>query len=135
MNAILGGWMAGYAMAILSTLALTYLCIQPGPHKAIQKYLDVPGVLLAVPFSIGTGVTWTMAGMLLASFYELGKFDEKPGALGAPSWVFLFIMVVFAWFPLPILFMFSRRYWWMWIGMSLSFIGLFGWLMPVLAER
>lgn len=127
--------MAGYAMAILSTFALTYLCIQPGPQKAIQKYLDVPGMLLAVPFSIGTGVVWTMAGMLLGSFYKLGGFEDMPGALGAPSWVFLLIVGALAWFPLPVLFLFSRKFWWLWIGMSLSFIGLFGWLMPVLAER
>ncbi len=135
MNAILGGWMCGYVMAILSTLALTYLAIQPGPQEAIKKYLDVPGVLLAVPFSIGTGVTWTMGGMLLGSFYKLGHFDEKPGALGAPSWVFLLFIAAVAWLPMPILFLFSRRFWWMWVGMSLSFVGLFGWLMPVLAER
>lgn len=135
MNAILGGWMCGYAMAILSTLALTYLAIQPGPQEAIKKYLDVPGVLLAVPFSIGTGVTWTMGGMLFGSFYKLGHFDEKPGALGAPSWVFLLFIAAVAWLPMPILFLFSRRFWWMWVGMSVSFLGLFGWLMPVLAER
>ncbi len=127
--------MVGYAMAILSTFALTYLCIQPSLLKGIQKYLDVPGMLLAIPFSIGTGVVWTMTGMLLGSFYELGGFDEKPGALGAPSWAFVLILGAVAWLPLPILFLFSRRFWWLWAGMSVSFLGLFGWLMPVLAER
>jgi len=135
MNAVLGGWMAGYAMAILSTFALTYLAIQPVPQKAIQKYLDVPGVLLAVPFSIGTGITWTMLGLMFGSLYEIGNFDEKPGALGAPSWVFLLFIAALAWLPLPILFLFSRRFWWLWLGMSLSFLGLFGWLMPLAAER
>lgn len=127
--------MAGYAMAALSTFALTYLAIQPGPQKAIQQYLDVPGVLLAVPFSIGTGVTWTMAGMLLGSAYKLGGFEDMPGALGAPSWAWLLAMAALAWLPVPILWLFSRRFWWLWAGMSLSFLGLFGWLMPLLAER
>ncbi|MGE0598052.1 MAG: hypothetical protein AB7J35_12930 [Dehalococcoidia bacterium] len=135
MNAVLGGWMAGYAMAILSTFALTYLCIQPAPQKVIQKYLDVPGVLLAVPFSIGTGVVWTMTGMLLGSAYKLGGFADTPGVLGAPSWTFLFIMGSLSFLPIPPLLLLARQYWWIWVGMSLSFLGLFGWLMPVLAER
>ncbi len=135
MNAILGGWMAGYAMAILSTFALTYLAIQPNLHKFIQKYLDIPGMLLAVPFSIGTGVVWTMLGMLLGSAYEVGGFDDTPGFAGAPSWVFLLIIGALAWLPIPVLYLLSRRFWWMWVGMSLAFVGLFGWLMPVLAER
>ncbi len=122
-------------MAILSTFALTYLAIQPGPQKAIQKYLDVPGMLLAVPISIGTGVLWTMAGMLFGAAYKIGEFEDRPGALGAPSWVWLLMIVSLAWLPVPILVLFSRRFWWLWLGMSLSFVGLFGWLMPVLAER
>ena len=134
-NAILGGWMAGYAMAVLSTLALTYLCIQPEPQRAIQKYLDVPGVLLAVPISIGTGVVWTMAGMMFGAAYKIREFKDTPGALGAPSWTFLFIIGTLSFLPVPILFLLSRRFWWIWVGMSLSFFGLFGWLMPVLAER
>lgn len=135
MNAVLGGWMAGYAMATLSTFALTYLCVQPAPQQVIQRYLDVPGMLLAVPFSIGTGVVWTMIGMLLGSVYKVGGFMDTPGALGAPSWTFLFIMGSVAFLPIPPLLLFARRYWWIWVGMSLSFLGLFGWLMPVLAER
>ena len=133
MNAILGGWMAGYAMAILSTLALTYLCIQPEPQRVIQKYLDVPGMLLAVPFSIGTGVVWTMAGMLLGSAYQLGGFEDTEGFLGAPSWTFLFIMGTLAFLPVPALFLFSRRFWWMWDGVSVGFFGRFGGLMPPVA--
>ena len=122
-------------MAVLSTFALTYLCIQPNVLKVIQKYLDVPGMLLAVPFSIGTGVCWTMAGMMLGAGYEVGGFAERPGALLAPSWVFLMIIGALAWLPIPILWLSSRRFWWMWVGMSMSFVLLFGWAMPFLAER
>jgi hypothetical protein len=136
-NAVLGGWAAGYAMAILSTFAFTYLALQPGLQKFVQRWIDpqVPGFLLAVPISIGTTVLWTMAGLMLASAYVLGGFEDKPGALGAPSWQFALITLVLAFLPVPILFALSRRLWWLWFSMSLAFAGLFGWLMPVLAER
>ena len=127
--------MAGYAMAILSTFALTYLAIQPNLLKFIQKYLDIPGLMLAVPFSIGTGVIWTMFGMLFGSAYKLGGFDETDGFAGAPSWVWLMIIASLAWLPIPVLWLISRRHWWLWLGMSLSFIGCFGWLMPLMAEQ
>lgn len=95
----------------------------------------MPGFLLAVPISIGTTVMWTMAGLVLASAYVLGGFEDKPGALGAPSWQFLFIMGALAFLPVPVLVALSRRLWWLWLSMSVSFVGLFGWLMPLLAER
>jgi hypothetical protein len=37
--------------------------------------------------------------------------------------------------PIPPLMLFARKFWWIWVGMSASFLGLFGWVMPVLAER
>ena len=135
MFAILAGWMCGYAMSVLSTFALTYICIQPSVLRVVQKYLDVPGMMLAIPFSLLTGFGWTMIGMLLGSAYVLGDFDSRAGGLGAPSWEFLLIIGAVAWLPVPILFLFSQRYWWMWVGMSLCFVALFGWAMPVLAER
>lgn len=136
-NAVLGGWMCGYAMAIMSTLALTYLLIQPGFDRFAQRFFgpEMPGVLLAVPISIGTGVIWTMIGLMLASAYVLGGFDELPGALGAPSWQWMMIMVIFSLLPIAPLMVLSSRLWWVWVTMSVSFAGLFGWLMPLAAER
>jgi len=136
-NAVIGGWAAGYVMAILSTFALTYLAFQPGPQKLVQRRIDpaVPGLLLAVPISIGTTLIWTMAGLVLASAYVLGGFEDKPGALGAPSWQFALIMAILALLPLPVLAVLSSRLWWLWLTMSLAFAGLFGWMMPLLAER
>jgi hypothetical protein len=124
-------------MATLTTCALTYLAFQPGPQKLVQSWIDpgVPGLLLAVPISIGTTVIWTMAGLVLASAYVLGGFEDKPGALGAPSWQFALIMAVLALLPIPVLVVLSGRLWWLWLTMSLAFAGLFGWLMPLLAER
>ncbi|HMO53323.1 MAG TPA: hypothetical protein PJ994_02365 [Tepidiformaceae bacterium] len=138
MSAVLGGWMCGYAMAILSTFALTYLAVQPQfVDKFAHRFFgpEMPGALLAVPISIGTGVIWTMIGLMLASAYVLGGFEEMPGALGARSWQWMTIMVTLAVLPLPPLMLIGGRFWWLWLTMSVSFAGLFGWLMPLAAER
>ncbi len=134
---VIAGWAMGYAMAILSTFALTYIAVQPGAQKFVRQFFDpeVPGALLAVPISIGTGVLWTMLGLMLASAYILGDFREMPPALGAPSGPWLLLMAGLAWLPVPILWLISRRLWWLWVGMSLAFLGCFGWAMPLLGER
>ena len=86
----------------------------------------------------------TVLGMVVVNAADLGGQAHPwlrhslwngctPADLVFPA--FLFIMGTLAFLPVPALFLFSRRFWWMWTGMSLSFFGLFGWLMPVLAER
>lgn len=137
MNAVLGGFMAGYSMAILSTFALTFLATRARAESFVQRFFaaEVPGALLAVPIFIGAQLGWTMLGLVFGSIYEVGGFDAKPGALGAPSWAFLMLMGTIAWLPLPPLVLFGRQYWWLWLTMSLAFTGLFGWFMPVVAER
>mgnify|MGYP000257925874 CR=1 FL=1 len=137
LSAVLAGWAAGYAMGVVSTLALTFLATRVRDASFIERWVarDVPGVLLAVPLFTAAGVGWSFLGLLLGSFYEVGGFAEKPGIAGAPSGVFLLIVVAFAWLPLPPLLLFARRYWWLWCGLSTAFVGLFGWMMPLLAGR
>ncbi|PFG74706.1 hypothetical protein [Tepidiforma thermophila] len=136
-NTIIAGWAMGYAMSIISTFALTYIALQPGPQRFVQRIIDpeVPGALLAVPISIGTGILWTMGGLVLASLYLLGDFSEMPPALGAPSGPWLLLVAALGWLPVPVLWLISRRLWWLWLGTSGSFIFLFGWAMPLLGER
>lgn len=136
-NAVLGGLVAGYAMGLASTIALTFLATRVRDASFIERWVarDVPGMLLAVPLFAGAAIGWGMVGLLLGSFYEISGFAEKPGALGAPSWAFLLMVTAVAWLPLPILVLVGRRYWWLWGSMSLCFVVLFGWLMPLLAER
>jgi hypothetical protein len=135
MNAVIGGWAAGYAMSLVFTFVLTWLAVAAGENAAYRRYLDIPPMLLAVPISIGTLFGWTMIGMLIGSAFELGGFADTAGALGAPSLVFLVGVMAVGFTPLPILLVLFPRHWWVWLVLSLSFVGLFGWLMPLMATR
>jgi hypothetical protein len=136
-STIIAGWAMGHVMAILSTLALTYLAVQPGAARFLRRVLDpeVPGALIAVPISIGTAVLWSMAGLILASLYILGDFRTMTPALGAPSGPWLLLMAALGWLPVPLLWLLSRRLWWLWLAMAGAFVLLFGWAMPLLGER
>jgi hypothetical protein len=136
-EALIAGWVAGYAMAMASTLALTFLAIRSRESRALKRWVDseVSTALLAVPIFLGAMLGWTMAGLILGAVYEVGDLGSRADFLGSPSGPFLLGVVALAWLPLPPLLIFWRRYWWLWCGMSGAFMGLFGWLMPLLAER
>ena len=124
-------------MGIASTVALMFLATRVRDASLVERWVarDVPGVLLAIPLFTMAGLGWSFLGLLLGSFYEVGGFGDKPGFAGAPSGVFVLIIVALAWLPLPPLLMFARRYWWLWFGLAIAFVGLFGWVMPLLADR
>lgn len=134
---IIAGWVAGYAMALVTTIALTYLVMQVREAPLLQRWVsgEVPGVLLAVPVSIGAMLGWTLIGIVIGSVYRVGNLDSQPDGLGSPSFAFTLAMVIVALFPLVPLLLLGPRFWWVWVGLAASFAGLFGWLMPLLAAR
>lgn len=137
MAAVMAGWAAGYAMAILSTAAFTHLLVKAKDPGIVGRWLGEgsPTLLVAVPASIGTVLAWTMIGLALGSMYEVTDAGAQMNALGSPSAPFLIGVAAIALIPVPMLALFWRRHWWLWCGMSGAFLGLFGWLMPILAER
>ena len=136
MEAVIAGWTAGYAMSILSTAALVFLFVKMPDMGAVRRWFpDMSPTLLAVPASIGTMFAWTMAGIVIASVYDVLELRNQSSFLGAPSAPFLIAMGALGLMPLPVLLLVARRYWWLWCGMSFVFVGLFGWFMPIAAER
>lgn len=136
-EAVIAGWVAGYSMAILTTIALTLVAVRGNGLAGFRTLIPegVSPVLVAVPVSIGAFVVWTLAGLGLATFYELADLGDQSDALGSPSAPFLIIAAALAVIPLPLMVLLWRRNWWIWCSMSAAFLGLFGWAMPLLAER
>ena len=128
----------GYAMAVASTVALVFLTVKLSTEGGLlDRWVsnEVPRPFLAVPIFVGASLAWTLAGLILASFYEVADMASKPNALGSPSWPFTFLIATLSVLPLPPLVLFARRYWWLWSSLSALFLGLFGWAMPLLAAR
>ena len=137
MEAVVAGWLAGYLMAIGSTIALTVLVVRQPAESWVQKTLgdSRQGLMAAVLIFMMATLGWTMAGLILGSAYELLNLGDQPGFLGSPSAPFLiaiFGLAVMAAGPLVIIF---QRSWWLWCSMSILFVACFGWLMPIIAGR
>jgi hypothetical protein len=136
-SAVFAGWAMGYFMAMLSTPALVFVIFRAGVSGVLDRWVapDVNRLLLAVPIFLGASLSWTMAGLILGSFYDVADFASKPNALGSPSWPFTLIIAALAVLPLPALLLLFRRFWWLWTGMAAAFLLSFGWIMPLLAAR
>lgn len=134
---IIAGWVAGYAMAVITTVALTYLAWRARHSTVLERWVsgEVPAALLAVPVSLGSMLAWTLIGLVIGSVYRVGDLQSQANALGSPSWPFSLAMIIVSLFPLLPLLVLAPRLWWLWALLSASFAGLFGWLMPVLSAR
>ena len=136
MEAVIAGWVAGYTMAALSTIALTYLAWASEGPRFFRRWMGdgVPAALVAVPASLGCFIAWTLAGLVLGAAYWLADLGAGPGARQPepglprgdrrPGGA-----------PLPLLVILWPRRWWVWTTMSAAFLAAFGWLMPLLAAR
>ena len=137
MAAVIAGWVAGYTMAIVSTVALTYLIVRLPDATILDRFVDreVPRSLLAVPISIGMVIGWTLLGLVAGIVFTVADLDAARPGLGSPSLGFTAAMVAFAVAPTAVLIVLWPRQGWIWVLLAASFAGTFGWLMPVLATR
>jgi hypothetical protein len=138
MAAVMAGCFAGYAMALLTTIAGTYLAVTARDPRAGLLRLFPEGVsmrLVFVPLSLGTVLIWTAVGLGAGSAFHLLDAGEHRDALGSPSAPFLIGVAAIGAMPLPFLCLVWPARWWLFAGMSALFVGLFGWAMPFLATR
>lgn len=137
MEAVIAGWVAGYAMAIITTAALTCVLARLRDPAILDRFVapEVPRVLLAVPISIGMVVGWTLLGVALGIIFAVAGLDQTRSGLGSPALGFTVAMVALAAAPAMVLVVVWPRFWWIWAGLGVSFAATFGWLMPLLAAR
>ena len=135
--AIIAGWMAGYVMAIVSTLALTYLAYIGRDSRLVSRWLEsgASPLLLAGPLSVGTFLGWTMFGLLAGSAYHMAEYRDDTVGPGLAPPVFLIAMAAIAVMPLPLLLIFWPRRWWLFLSQSVAFLLCFAWLRPALASQ
>lgn len=133
MEAVVAGWVAGYAMAIASTMVLTYLTWRAQGAAWLDRMVarEVNPAFLAVPIFLGASLGWTMVGLLAGSAYRLAELDDGDWP-GTPFYVVLLLAAAFP--LLPLLFFWPRQ-WMIWAALGATFLASFGVLMPALSSR
>jgi hypothetical protein len=134
---VLAGFVCGYALALISTplVALAMMRMRSQvPVLAIAVPERVPLAALTVVLFWFTFLFWTLIGLVFGLILS-GFEDRVPqGGLGSPNLAFTLLVVLWsavAFAPVAVLLRAARRYV---AAAALVFLGVFGWLMPYLAE-
>ena len=137
MSEVLAGFVCGYMLALVSAPLVAFLLLRlrarlPLLARAVPE--QVPVVALTVVLFGFTFLLWTGLGIVLGLIL-MGLEDRAPeGGLGSPSLAFTLIIVFassVACIPAAVLVRSARYYV---IAAAVVFLGVFGWLMPYLAE-
>jgi hypothetical protein len=137
LSEVLAGFVCGYALALISTplVALAMMRMRSQvPVLAIAVPERVPLAALTVVLFWFTFLFWTLIGLVFGLILS-GFEDRVPqGGLGSPNLAFTLLVVLWsavAFAPVAVLLRAARRYV---AAAALVFLGVFGWLMPYLAE-
>ncbi len=133
METVVGGWVAGYAMALIST-AVGAVALARGAAPARWTDAGVPAGVVGVLVSVGAVFFWTIVGLTAAIVYAVGDFAGRPGA-GSESWPFALGASGLALAgAAPFVALFPRWSWAVAIH-GIAFAGLFGWALPWMAAQ
>lgn len=137
MSEVLAGFVCGYTLALVSTplLALAMIRMRSQvPVLALAVPERVPLAALTVVLFWFTFLLWTLVGLVFGLILS-GFEDRVPrGGLGSPNLAFTLLVVFWsavAFAPVAVLLRTARRYV---AAAAVVFLGVFGWLMPYLAE-
>jgi hypothetical protein len=137
LSEVLAGFVCGYILALLSAPLVAVLIVRLRPRVPFLARAapeGVPVVALTVVLFGFTFIFWTGLGMVLGLIL-MGLENRAPeGGLGSPSLAFTLIIVLVsaaACIPAAVLPRPARRYV---LASALVFVGVFGWLMPYLAQ-
>ena len=137
MSEVLAGFVCGYILALVSTplVALAMMRMRSDvPVLALAVPERVPLAALTVVLFWFTFLLWTLVGLVFGLILS-GFEDRVPrGGLGSPNLAFTLLVVFWsavAFAPVAVLFRAARRHV---AAAAVVFLGVFGWLMPYLAE-
>jgi hypothetical protein len=137
MEEVFAGFVSGYIMALIFSGLAALMIVQarsriPYLVKAIAA--NISAIALTVPISLIAFLLWTAIGMFLGLLYRY-TLEEAPGdGLGSPNLLYTLLIISFAGLTLTAVVAAFRRLPWQVTAMGLSFIAIFGWVLPRLAQ-
>ncbi len=104
------------------------------PYLAKAIAPNISAVALAVPISLIAFLLWTAIGMLVGLLYRYTLEEAPGGGLGSPNLLYTLLIISFAGLSLTAVVAAFRRLPWQLAVVGLSFVALFGWVLPRLAQ-
>jgi hypothetical protein len=137
MEEAFAGFVTGYCMALIFTGLAALMLVEarsriPFLAKAIAP--NISAIALTVPISLVAFLLWTAIGMFLGLLYRYTLEEAPGGGLGSPNLLYTVLIISFGGLTLTAIVAAFRRLPWQVAAMGLSFIALFGWVLPRLAQ-
>jgi len=137
MEEVFAGFVSGYIMALIFSGLVALMIVQARsrlPYLAKAIAPNISAVALTVPISLIAFLLWTAIGMLVGLLYRYTLEEAPGGGLGSPNLLYTVLVISFAGLSLTAIVTAFRRLPWQVAVMGLSFIALFGWVLPRLAQ-
>ena len=137
MEEVFAGFVSGYIMALIFTGLVALMLVEarsrvPFLAKAIAP--NISAIALTVPISLIAFLLWTAIGMFLGLLYRYTLEEAPGGGLGSPNLLYTVLIISFGGLTLTAVVAAFRRLPWQVAAIGLSFIALFGWVLPRLAQ-
>lgn len=137
MEEVFAGFVTGYIMALIFTGLAALMLVEARsrlPYLAKAIAANISAVALTVPISLIAFLLWTAIGMFLGLLYRYTLEEAPGGGLGSPNLLYTVLIISFGGLTLTAVVAAFRRLPWQVAAMGLSFIALFGWVLPRLAQ-
>ena len=137
MEEVFAGFITGYIMALIFTGLAALMLVEARsrlPYLAKAIAANISAVALTVPISLIAFLLWTAIGMFLGLLYRYTLEEAPGGGLGSPNLLYTVLIISFGGLTLTAVVAAFRRLPWQVAAMGLSFIALFGWVLPHLAQ-
>ena len=137
MEEVFAGFVSGYIMGLIFTGLAALMIVQARsriPYLAKAIAPNISAVALTVPISLIAFLVWTAIGMLVGLLYRYTLEEAPGGGLGSPNLLYTLLIISFAGLSLTAVVAAFRRLPWQLAVMGLSFVALFGWILPRLAQ-
>lgn len=137
MEEVFAGFITGYIMALIFTGLAALMLVEARsrlPYLAKAIAPNISAIALTVPISLFAFLLWTAIGMFLGLLYRYTLEEAPGGGLGSPNLLYTVLIISFGGLTLTAVVAAFRRLPWQVAAMGLSFIALFGWVLPRLAQ-
>ena len=135
MESLLAGLIAGATMGMIATAFIASIVVESTAAAARlrDRFPEQPLSMIAIAGTLGAQAAWAAIGLGLGSIYWAIRDNAQSGA-GSPAWGFSLTIALLA--ALVVLFTLAAR---LPAGrriavLAIIFVGVFGWMLPNLAE-
>lgn len=137
MTTVLAGAIAGMVMGVLSLAPVTILVSNlvigsPSLRRRLREGVSL--TLLTLAATVAITVAWAILGVILGlAYYWVSRQVPGPGLLSPNAFFTVVVLLAALAFPLAVSAV-TRRWTWPGVALGALFAGVFGWLLPYLAQ-